>query len=265
MLPEVAEALFVTHGGNIALNPEAIDADVPQFERLVREGTLQALGRAARLYRGDLLHGLHLADAGFDEWLRSERARLRALAAESLGKLLALQAESGPTEAGIATAVRLLTLDPLAEPGHRTLMRLYARQGRETAALRQYQTCVELLQRELGTEPELETKQLYRELLQQRRRHERDANARALPPRATATGGSDRRLDLPVSGTPLLGRDAERGRLRELVLQAVGGLGSVAIVRGDAGIGKTRLLAEIAGEALDRDFEVLVGRGFESE
>src|SRR6185369_3312384 len=69
------------------------------------------------------------------------------------------------TERAIQTAVRLLGLDPLQEGVHRTLMRLYARQGRRGAALKQYQVCVGALQRELGIEPEAETKQLYQDLL----------------------------------------------------------------------------------------------------
>jgi DNA-binding SARP family transcriptional activator len=47
-------------------------------------------------------------------------------------------------------------------------MRLYVRQGRRGAALKQYQGCVAVLQRELGTEPEDETKQLYQEILRRR-------------------------------------------------------------------------------------------------
>ncbi len=47
-------------------------------------------------------------------------------------------------------------------------MRLYVGQGRRAAALRQYQACVATMQRELGAEPETETKQLYQEILQRR-------------------------------------------------------------------------------------------------
>ena len=47
-------------------------------------------------------------------------------------------------------------------------MRLYARDGRRGAALRQYQTCLSVLKRDLGAEPEAETKQIYHELLRQR-------------------------------------------------------------------------------------------------
>src|SRR5262249_30528458 len=72
------------------------------------------------------------------------------------------------TQRAIQTAVRLLAIDASQEIVHRALMRLYALQGRRAAALKQYQACVAALQRELGTEPELETKQLYQEILQRR-------------------------------------------------------------------------------------------------
>lgn len=98
----------------------------------------------------------------------AERERLRELALEVLAKLLAHQATSGATEHAIQTAIRLLAIDPLEEAVHRALMRLYARQGRRAAALRQYQVCVGVLQRELGAEPETATKQLYRQLLRRR-------------------------------------------------------------------------------------------------
>ena len=84
---------------------------------------------------------------------------------EALARLLAIRPERASTERAIQTAMRLLALDPLQEAVHRALMRLYARQGRRGAALKQYQVCVGALQRELGTEPEAETKQLYRGLV----------------------------------------------------------------------------------------------------
>src|SRR5262249_57874800 len=82
--------------------------------------------------------------------------------------VLAQQSSAGETERAIQPAVRLLAMDASQEIVHRALMRLYARQGRRAAALKQYQACVAALQRELGTEPEPETKQLYQEILQRK-------------------------------------------------------------------------------------------------
>jgi hypothetical protein len=59
-------------------------------------------------------------------------------------------------------------LDPLQETVHRALMALYARLGQRGAALRKYQECVNVVQRELGVEPEVETRELCRQILQRR-------------------------------------------------------------------------------------------------
>jgi len=60
---------------------------------------------------------------------------------------------AGATERAIETGLTLVGLDPLQEPGHRALMRLYAQAGRRGAALRQYQACVAVPGGELGVEP----------------------------------------------------------------------------------------------------------------
>ena len=260
------DELLHLEGEDIALNPTAAEIDVQRFEQLVNEGTPETLDQAAALYRGDLLHGFVLDEAGFEEWLVAERERLRELAIEALAKLLGHQARTSETERGIQTAARLLVLDPLQEAVHRTLMRLYARQGRRATALRQYQMCVDLLQRELRTEPEAETKQLYQELLQQQlgaRGQAVVAPTPDLPHARPAVGGE--RLSLPMPGTPLIGRDTELERLRALLQRAEEGSGQVAIVLGEAGIGKSRLLTEVASEAFEKGCAVLRGRAFESE
>src|SRR6185369_13690528 len=92
----------------------------------------------------------------------------RELAVEGLAKILAHQRQGGATEAAVKTALRLLALDPLQESVHRSLMRLYSGLGRRGAALRQYQHCVAVVQRDLGAEPEPETKQLYLAILRKR-------------------------------------------------------------------------------------------------
>src|SRR5439155_75978 len=68
---------------------------------------------------------------------------------------------SGDIASALAHAKARLALDPLHEPAHRDLMRLYARSGDRSAALRQYHECVRLLDGELGVAPIAETKALH--------------------------------------------------------------------------------------------------------
>ncbi|WP_433438100.1 ATP-binding protein [Nonomuraea sp. CA-141351] len=58
----------------------------------------------------------------------------------------------------------------------------------------------------------------------------------------------------------LVGRSAELARLVRVLQSAAEGMAGVALVGGDAGIGKTRLVAELVSEARERGFHVLVGQ-----
>jgi DNA-binding SARP family transcriptional activator len=251
-LPGGKPPSLVAEGQMLALNAAGVEVDAAAFERRVAEGTPQALQQAAELYRGDLLLGFTVSEPLFEEWLVAERERLRELALEALARLLAHQTKTGGTERAIQTAVRLLALDPLQEAVHRTLMRLYTRQGRRGSALKQYQVCVGVLQRELGAEPEAETRGLYQELV---RRPVPATGAlglegddRARPARLAARA----RVELPVGETSLFGREMELGRLQGLLDEAIHGRGHIVIVTGEAGVGKTRLLGALAAEALNR-------------
>ncbi len=161
-------AYLTTDSDQISLAGPNIELDVALFEQLVAEATPEALKRAAELYKGDLLDGFSLKEDPFEAWARAERERLRHLASDMLTKLIAHCDEVGDTERCVETAARLLTLDPLRESAHRIMMRAYAAQGRQTLALKQFETCRDILKRELGVEPDPETIALYREIRQQR-------------------------------------------------------------------------------------------------
>ncbi len=162
------DAYLATDSDQISLAGPGIELDVAMFEKLVAEATPEALKRAAELYKGDLLDGFSLKEDPFEAWARAERERLRHLASDMFTKLIAHCDEVGDTERCVETAARLLTLDPLRESAHRIMMRAYAAQGRQTLALKQFETCRDILKRELGVEPEPETIALYREIRQQR-------------------------------------------------------------------------------------------------
>ncbi len=245
-------------GDALALDPTAVEADVAAFEDAVARGTPEALEHAADLYRGDLLSGFAVDEPPFEEWLLGERERLRELALEALARLLAHQRNMGATEEAIQTALRLLTLEPVQEPVHRALMRLYAKAGRRGAALRQYQQCVSALGRELGVEPEPETKALYQELLQQKPTRAPIVNALTVEP-------ADASSRAPVAEAAMIGRASELARLREALDHARAGHGLVAAVMGEGGIGKTRLLSELIATAEAQGVRVVVGRSYESE
>src|SRR5437016_2127965 len=221
-LPETEPPALLMEGETIALNGDAVDVDTSVFERLVSERTPEALERAVALYRGELLEGIGVDEAPFAEWLASEQERLRGLAVQAFTDILAHQSKAGQTQQAIQTAVTLLAMDVSQEIVHRALMRLYARQGRRGAALKQYQVCVAALQRELGTEPEPETKQLYQEIPQRRASAPRKF---AAPPEPTHRHESRRpspesSSELITPDAPLIGREVELVRLREALEKA---------------------------------------------
>jgi len=65
---------------------------------------------------------------------------------------------------------------------------------------------------------------------------------------------------LQTSQTPLVGRSGELGRMTGLLATAEAGQPVVVLVSGDAGVGKTRLVTELAATATGRGFTVLSGR-----
>jgi len=264
-LSAMTPSLLRVEGRILSLGPDGLEVDVVRFEQCIAEGTPAALEAAAELYRGDLLLGFTLSEPLFEDWLVAERERLREMALEALARLLAHKTKETSSEAAIRTAVRLLALDPLQEVVHRALMRLYVRQGRRGAALKQYQACVTALRRELGTEPEEETRQLYRDLLRRagQSAQEPSVPAEHRPSRAFSAGSP--LPDLPAAETPLFGRLPELAQLRQMLGAAVRGHGQLATVIGEAGIGKTRLLSAVGADALSLGCRILVGRCHESD
>jgi len=132
----------------------------------VASGSVADLRLAAKLYEGDLLDGVVIRDSAFQEWLTIERNRLHEVIIGVFQKLL--QHLDGAE--AIVSANRLVTLDQLREPSHRTLMQIYAAQGQFEPAIRQYHICRRVLWRDLHIAPTGETEDVYREITQRRNR-----------------------------------------------------------------------------------------------
>ena len=249
-----AHGALVIVADTIALRGDAVTVDAVDFQRLAHAPDVATLERAADLYGGELLAGLPVDSEPFEEWLGGERVRLAEAATQALSHLIALRRDAGALEAAVQAGHRLLTLDPLHEPAHRTLIDLYHRLGRRSDALRQYQTCLDVLARELGAEPAPETRALYLKALRSAPAGQRDVeDGRAASWIATVGAG------------PFVGRVDERARLMEALDAAIDGRGGVMVLTGEAGMGKSRLAADFAHVALLRGVRTIVGHCHETD
>lgn len=146
-------------GETIDLDRAQVKVDVLEFRQALREGRLDD---AVALYGGDFLAGFSLRDSPqFDDWQAAEADALRAAYGDALSGLAADAERSGDPATAIGYAKRRLVLDPLHEPAHRDVMRLLARSGDRSAALRQYREATRLLDHELGVAPTAETRALH--------------------------------------------------------------------------------------------------------
>ena len=159
---------LITRDDLVQLNPTHFELDVARFEALITSGEDQQIEEALSIYKGDLLDGFSVKEEGFESWLRPERERLRNLMIDGLIRLISAKEAIGNHAAITTFAARLLVLDPINEAAHRSLMKAYAAQGRHEAALKQFETCKQTLERELGVGPQQQTTQIVNEIRQQR-------------------------------------------------------------------------------------------------
>lgn len=263
----------------IGLHPETpLWIDVKQFRSDLRECQRHGhpdseacqeceilLTSALRLCRGDFLAGFSLRDSlNFDDWQFTEAEILRRERIVALDRLVKCLAAQAKVEAALDVARQWLALDRLDESAHRCLIRLYAQNGQRSAALCQYEDCVQILEAELGAPPQPSTTELYEAAL-----HGHIAAPAQTTERATAR-------DLRVSRDAGIGqliwpreayegvfvaREKEIARLWNHLDAAFGGRGRVVLVSGGPGRGKTALIQEFARQAQERAPDLIFAGG----
>ena len=235
--------LLQTEGDRIYILPEVpLQIDVVQFNELVaphlrhsrlNETGVTALTTAVSLYEGDLLNEF------YDDWLLLRREQLREQYLQALWLLSGCEKENGRYQSALHHLLQLSQADPLREEVHREIMRCYALLNRPNAALRQYALYAQLLQNELQLDPEAATQQLRQEILTQRQ--------------------TDSQPIVSAQTTALIGRQAERKLILQQLQNGKQQQGSLILLEGNAGSGKTHLCQTIIKDAQWREMRIVHG------
>jgi DNA-binding SARP family transcriptional activator len=135
----------------------------------------------------------------YDDWLDTERERIRQLrlaALERSGELLLAQ---GQPAAGIQLGLRAVALEPLRESAQRLVIRCHLAEGNLVEAVRQYERFAIVLARELGATPSQRMAALVAGLLSARDAGRGPDNAAPCRPasRVSSTDGRVEGIRLP--------------------------------------------------------------------
>jgi DNA-binding SARP family transcriptional activator len=134
----------------LRVNREQVWVDVHAFTKLLSESSLHQhsaetvcdtcavlFRQALALYPADFMAGFSLSDSlEYDDWQMAQREWLRREYADVLRRLSLYYAGAQQYDQAIKIAQQWLVTDPLHEPAHRQLMRLYAASGQRSEALR---------------------------------------------------------------------------------------------------------------------------------
>jgi DNA-binding SARP family transcriptional activator len=215
-----------------------------------RHDLLKNLEQATLLARGPFLENFSLrASQFFDDWTLQQGEHWHKRVHQVFDTLSLLQERTGDVENAIDTVSRWLSYDSLHEEGHRRLMRLRFSQGDRAGALRAFVTCRSILAAKLQIEPEPDTIALAERI-------------RLAPvPRLTKVPGSP--LTQPPSSLlnhPFVGRTKEFDALIKHYQRVAIGQAQVVLLKGERGIGKTRLVNEFLNWAQTQGADVLAGQ-----
>lgn len=213
---------------SLLLEPSpSLGVDVLQFDALSAEGTRESLERALEICREPLLTG---CDEPFAMSMRQSREQALHDAAV---RLAALCADAGEHALAASALRRALAVDGYREQTCRALMKSLAACGEAAAALEAYIEFRRKLRTDLRTEPDDETKSVYRAI-------RASATESRLSPRP-------RPSHLPNPVSPIIGRESEIGEVARLLARC-----RLVTLSGFGGVGKTRLALATAARIESR-------------
>jgi DNA-binding SARP family transcriptional activator len=244
---------IVTDPAGYMLRAPADVVDARLAERLIAEGReAVAAGdpaTAARLLREALAlwRGRALAEFTDQPFAQAEAARLEELRESAREDLVDVELAQGRHHDLVAELEVMVASHPLRERRWGQLLLAHYRDGRQAEALEGFRALRHTLGEELGVDPSPELQELHDRIL-----HQDPALAWRPPEQAAAP-----------AAVLIYGRDDELRRLLGVYDTAAAGAGGVITVVGEPGIGKTRLLQELAASARRRGGLVLSGRCLE--
>ena len=249
-----------TVGAGYCLDVPAEAVDSTEFEELCRaeegcspDDSLALLDRALALWRGE-----PYAEFRFFNFARSECNRLEERRWWAVERRAEVLLASGRHLEVVADLAGQLPLAPYRERMRSLLMLALYRSGRQADALACYQEGRRLLVEDLGVDPGSELRRMEQAIIVQD-----PALDLSLPP--AQTGEPPRPASAMQGRPPMFGRASEEARAGSFIDQLRGGRGGLLLLRGEAGIGKTRLAEEAAKDAAERGVEVRWGRCPEME
>lgn len=222
----------------------------------------ERLLKLAASFRGELLEGLDLID--FDEftaWCAAEREHARKLHVQLLQALIERFHER-PDQA-LPHARELVRIDPLDEEARASLIRLLTLAGRRNEAKAQYESAARML-KELGAKPTGPLITAWREVQSQIAITE-ETPVSPSPPSEAHDRAEAVRDGQPRSPDLLVGRRKELDCMVALLDEAARGRLKVFLLKGESGVGKTRLLSELSRTARQRGFTVFEAAAYEAE
>ncbi len=238
----VGKERVVTRAPGYLLRVEPDELDVERFQRLAEEGKL---AEALSLWRGAAL-----SDFAYLRFAQSETARLEELRLACLEGRIEDDLARGRHAELTGELEALVREYPLRERLRAQLMLALYRSGRQAEALAAYQRARTALVEELGIEPSQDLRAVHQAILRQ------DPALKLAPaPAALVEGG-------PAAG-PFVGRERELAELSQAHDDAIAGSGRLVLLEGEPGIGKTRLMDELARRARRAGVRVLWGRCWE--
>jgi len=220
----------------VRVAPGAVELDTDALEAFAAAGDYNA---AVGLVQGEFLEGFSVPGAsGFDNWLVAERDHWRRRSVEVLAHRADQLLAVGDLAAANDTLRRARDLDWRPEVVVRPAMRGLALAGDRAGALALFEEFATRLKRELGAEPDADTR-----VLAERIRRERTWRVPATQPTAGSRGPGSRR-------GPLVGRGPELERLVDAWTRCrTTSRATIAVIEGDGGNGKTRLAEELTARA----------------